>query len=512
MSKIRQTLILYEAGNGTKSISDMLDLSRNTVKKYISIFNQSNKTIDEVLAMNDSDFHALFQEKANKDNSPRSERYQATMEVLPEYAKMLKRKGMTLQRVYEKYIQDHPDGFSRSRFCTMMKLHQTQTAPVAHLEHKAGEKMYVDYAGDKLHIIDQETGERLPVEVFVAILPCSQLTYVEAVMSQKKEDFIHACEKAFYFYGGTPKIIVPDNLKAAVTRPSKYESVLNDDFAAFAEHYGCAVLPARVRKPKDKALVEGAVKLIYRSIYPYLEKREFYNLEALNEVIRGALESHNNARLTGRNYSRREQFEEIERECLGPLNPIKFELRSRKRLTVSRQGYVRLENHFYSVPVKYCNKKVIVLYDTRSVDMYFEYECIASHKRSFKQYGYSTKTEHLPQTQQNYQNWDPNDLIKQGASIHPEVQTYLMQVMEKKSLPEQAYKSIAGILNIGKKVGVDRLIKACRLANALGDYSYNAIDRILSNRQENIQFTDDTGIIDGEVPVHGNVRGKEYYK
>ena len=207
--------------------------------------------------------------------------------------------------------------------------------------------MYVDYAGDRLHLVDRESGEKTPVEVFVAILSCSQLTYVEAVMSQKKEDFIHACENAFYFYGGTPQVIVPNNLKAAVSHPNKYESELNEDFAAFAEHYSCTALPARVRRPRDKAIVEGAVKLIYRTIYPLLEDKEFYDLDGLNAAIRVALEIHNNANLTGRNYSRREQYEENERASMGPLNPLRFEIKKRVIATVQQNGDVRLEKHYY---------------------------------------------------------------------------------------------------------------------------------------------------------------------
>ena len=169
--------------------------------------------------------------------------------------------------------------------------------------------MFIAFAGDKLSIIDLDTGEIIPVEVFVAILPCSQLTYVEAVMSQKKEDLICASENALLYYQGAPSAIIPDNLKSAVTKSSKYEAILNEDFAAFAEHYGCTVIPARAYKPRDKALVEGAVKLIYRSIYPKIQGREFYDLDSLNAAIRVALELHNNTPLTDRKYSRREQFE-----------------------------------------------------------------------------------------------------------------------------------------------------------------------------------------------------------
>ena len=512
MSKIRQALRLYEAGNGTKTISHLMDVSRNTVKKYIAVFNKSGKTIDEVLAMSDGEFFQLFGEDSDCF-SRRSERFQDTIEnILPNYSKLLRKKGMTRTKVWEKYREDHPDGYSRSRFFEVLQIYNLQQAPVAHLEHKAGDRMYVDFAGDKLHIIDQETGEKLPVEVFVAILPCSQITFVEAVMSQKKEDFIKACEKAFYFFGGVPAVIVPDNLKAAVTHPNKYESVLNADFAAFADHYGCAVLPARVRRPKDKALVEGAVKLIYRSIYPHLEGRDFFNLEALNEAIRVALEMHNNALLTGRNYSRREQFEEVERCCLRPLNPIKFELKLRHICTVQRNGYVMLEKHYYSVPCDLIGKKVNILYNTTKVDIYHKFECVASHERSYKVYGFTTISEHLPKSQKSYLEWDPEKLLNEGEAIHPDVKAFMMKVLESKRYPEQAYKSLKGILALAVKVGEERLAKACRLATILGVYSYQAVENILANKQENAPIVEDAEEEDGTIPEHENLRGKEYYK
>lgn len=327
MNKIRQVLRCYASGKGTKTISSLLNVSRNTVKKYLQIYQKSQLDIDKVLSLDDASLFSLFQEK-EKPPVP-NERYEILRSLLPEYCKRLKKKGATRQMLHKEYLCQHPGGYARSRFGTFIQQYLDCSRPVMHLDHKAGDKMFIDYAGDKQSIINRDTGEILPVEIFVAIFPCSRLTYVEAVMSQRKEDLIHACENSLLFYGGTPLAIVPDNLKAAVKRSSRYEAELNDDFAAFAEHYGCAAIPARAYKPRGKALVEGAVKLIHRSIYPKLEGREFYDLESLNAAVRVALELHNNAPLTGRSYSRREQYEEIERDCMRPLNPIRFELKQR---------------------------------------------------------------------------------------------------------------------------------------------------------------------------------------
>lgn len=328
--------------------------------------------------------------------------------------------------------------------------------------------MYIDYAGDKLSLIDRETGELISVEVFVSILPCSQLTYVETVMSQRKEDLIHACEASLLFYGGTPAAIVPDNLKSAVTKPSRYEAELNEDFASFAEHYGCVVMPARVRKPRDKALVEGAVKLIYRSIYTKLDGREFYDLESLNAAIRVALELHNNALLTGRNYSRREQYEEIERDCMGLLNPVRFELKQRHTATVQKNGYIRLERHYYSVPYAHIGKKVNVLYNSTVVEIYLKYEKVAVHKRNYKPYGYTYEPEHQASSQRVIAEWNPEKFLAEAASIHKDVENYIRQVIEAKPYPEQAYKSCRGILSFASRVGRKRLVNACRWASLMG--------------------------------------------
>lgn len=514
MSRIKQVLRCYVAGKGTKSISSLLDISRNTVKKYINTFNLCGKSIEDVLGMDDAALLNLFNEEpSNRPPVPRSDRYDALTERLPDYTRMLRKKGVTKQMVYQLYRQEYPDGYMRTQFYRILQNYLIQSAPVAHLEHKAGDRMYVDFAGDRLHLVDTDTGEKVPVEVFVAILPCSQLTYVEAVLSQKKEDFIHACEDAFYFYGGTPQAIVPDNLKAAVTHPNKYESELNEDFAAFADHYGCTALPARVRRPRDKALVEGAVKLIYRTIYPMVEEKEYHDLEGLNAAIRVALEIHNNANLTGRNYSRREQYEEIERPCMGPLNPVRFEIKKRSIATVLKNGYVRLEKHFYSVPVELIGKKVHLHYDSNTVNIYYKYECVASHPLGAKPYGFTTNPEHLPKSQQSYLEWDLDTLLEQASAIGDPVKEYLTQVIEARRYPELAYKSCKGILALGKRVGEERLIKACRLGLVLRNYNYQTIEQILTNRQDEVILDEDdtTDETIPTIPQHKNIRGKEYY-
>ncbi|HWJ30287.1 MAG TPA: IS21 family transposase, partial [Flavisolibacter sp.] len=312
MSRIRQILRLYTQGASKKKISELTASSRNTVKKYIQKFHKECLTFEQISEMTDHDLEQLFgyTEPVVKDD-----RFEQLQALLPEMEKQLKRKGMTILLLFEQYKKDYPGGYAITQFYKYFRYYVKRAQPVMHLEHKAGDKLYIDFAGDKLSILDLDGGEILDVEVFVAILGCSQLTYVEAVYSQKKEDLIGACENALHYCGGVPAAIVPDNLRSAVNKSSRYEPVINEAFADFAEHYSTVVVPARAYRPRDKALVEGMVKIVYRSIYTMVNREVYTTLAALNAAIREALEVLNNTPFKGREYSRRQQFEEIEKEA-----------------------------------------------------------------------------------------------------------------------------------------------------------------------------------------------------
>jgi len=418
MSKIKQILRCYAQGKGTKSISRMLVLSRNTVKKYLQEFQRLDISYEQALSLSEAELYRLFHQDNEVSTSVPNQRQKVLQDLLPDYCKRLKKKGVTRQMLHAEYLQLYPDGYGKSRFNNFIQCYQQRSRPVMHLEHKAGDKMYIDFAGDKQEIVDPQTGEILSVEVFVAILPCSQLTYVEAVRSQKKEDLIKATENALVYFEGVPEVIVPDNLKSAVTKSNKSEAQLNEDFACFAEHYGCSVIPARAYKPRDKALVEGAVKLIYRSIYTKLEERAFYDLNSLNTAIRVALEGHNNTSFVGRDYSRREQFEDIEKDCLRALNPIRYELKKQVEVTVMKNGHIRLSEdaHYYSVPYQHIGKKVKVLYTSSLVDIYCSYEKIATHERSYSRFKYTSNKDHLASWQHSFTDWNPE--IYQTGGVH----------------------------------------------------------------------------------------------
>ena len=303
--------------------------------------------------------------------------------LMPDISKELCKKGMTTLIQWVQYRKHHPDGYGLTQFRVAVQRYRRITNPSMRMEHKAGDKMFIDYTGDKLWIYPRGESPR-QVEVFVSVLGCSLLTYVEAIGSQSKEDFISCCENAFYYYGGVPRAMVPDNLKAAVIKAGRYEPVLNEEFERFAEHYGVAVVPARVRKPKDKALVENAVKLTYKDIFTRIESLHCPDLKSLNAAIGSALEAHNNTTLTSRNYSRRSYFEDIEREVLSSLNPVRYQIKKHIMATVGRDGYVRLREdiHYYSVPHTYIGKKLKISYTASDVEVFDGYTCIAAHTRN----------------------------------------------------------------------------------------------------------------------------------
>lgn len=508
MSKIRQILRMYTQGESKLKISDHSGVARNTLKKYIKRFIRLGLTQDEIESMSDEQLDKLFGEQPVKD---RGARYDTLKALFPHIEKELRKRGITRLRLWSEYKSKHPDGYSRSQFCELYNAWLKISHPTMHIEHKVGDKMYIDFAGGKLSYIDKQTGEIIENEVFVAILGASQLTYIEATESQKQEDFIQCCENALHYYGGVPQAIVPDNLRSAVTKSSKYEPTLNETYEHFAYHYSTAVLPTRAYKPKDKSLVEGAVKIAYRRIYAELYGTNYYSLEELNLAIKEALEKHNNTRLTDRNYSRREFFEETEKAVLQPLPSHRFEFKRRQLCTVASNGHVclREDKHYYSVPYQYIGKKVKILYNRNYVEVFFKYGLITCHERGRKMYRYTTVKEHLATAHQFIADWNPEKFISMAGDIGESVQKFVRKVLEHKPHPEQAYKSCMGILHFERKVGKERLNAACDRALDYGTYSYSIIKSILERNldminepQEDLQC----------IPEHDNIRGKSYYQ
>src|SRR5665213_3555049 len=360
MYKIRQLLRLYASGRGSKFISSTTGIARNTVKKYLLQLVSSKLTMMEVEEMSDGQMARVFLVEKPKTADQRAEDLKA---MLPVLEARLRKRGVTKMMVYAQYIKACTGGYKHSAFLIRLNAYTSMGKPSMRVPHKVGDKLFIDFTGKRLHIVDLHSGKIREVEVFVAVLGYSQLTYVTAVTSQKKEDFILACERALHFYGGVPEAIVPDNLKSAVKKAGRYESELNDSFAAFAAHYNTYVFPARVYKPKDKALVEGAVKIIYTTIFTKIDEKVYTSLETLNEDIYIYLKAHNNTLLTGCDYSRWQQFESLEKNVLKPLNQYPYDPMVTKTAMVGKTGFVTVDYRYYSIPYKFIGKKVKLMYN-----------------------------------------------------------------------------------------------------------------------------------------------------
>ncbi|WP_080059213.1 IS21 family transposase [Spirosoma aerolatum] len=510
MSKIRHIFRLFSQGRSKLSIATQIGVSRNTVKRYLTALAASGLTYEDIRTLTDKDLEDLFGKTPEPKLDPRLTILQA---YLPQVDKELKRKGVTRLMLWEAYRNDHSDGFHYTQFCFYYNQWKARVQPVMHLDHKAGDKLFVDFAGVKLSLVDLTTGEEKPVEVFIAILGASQLTYVQAVMSQQKEDFIAACENALHYCGGVPAAIVPDNLKTAVTKSSRFEPTLNETFADFADHYGTTILPTRAYRPRDKALVEGAVKIVYNRIYAPLRKQRFHSLTELNEAILALLEQHNSRPMKGRNYSRRLQFDEVEREVLAPLPLLRYEFKKQSHATVMKNGHVCLgaDKHYYSVPYRYVGRKVKLLYSSSTVEIFVRYQRVALHRRQYRPYSYTTDKEHLAATHRFVTDWSPERFVDWAADIHEDVRLYILKVMERRQHPEQAYRSCMGILSLASKVGKERLTNACRRALGFGLYNYKTIQAILEKGMDNYD-EDELLAEQPTMPTHENIRGENYYQ
>lgn len=500
MSKIRQILRLYSNGIGKKKIASRVGSSKNTVRTYVEAFVKLRLTVDEALKLSDLELNNLFHPPRVEYSSDRTK---ALMDFFPVAERLLRKRGVTRMFVYGEYKKQYPGGYSRSQFYELFTRWSNKVKPVMHIEHIAGDKTYIDYAGATLPYVCEDSGEILHAQIFVAILGWSQYAYVEAMRDQTIAELINGCEHAFHFFEGTTLALVPDNLKSAVTKTDKYEPTINENFKRFADHYGITVVPARSRKPQDKAHVENMVKLAYQRIYTRLPSDKTLTLDELNAEIRKYLDEHNEISIKGLGASRKERWM-IEKMGLNPLPVKRYEMKTMRLVTVHKSCHVLLaeDKHHYSVPYQLIGKKVKLIYSLSLVEVYDNYRLVASHKRVKSSGNYTTDGSHLPPEHQHMLNWSPEQYIIRARQIDPIVEDYIRKVLEKKAYPQQAYKSCDGILSFDKKVGRERLIKACKRANDIGYYGYKAIENILRRGIDQYEYED----IPLPMPDHLNIR------
>jgi len=505
--ELRKILRLHHQERSDRFIAEYLGISRNTVSKYIELSKISGYSIEGLLALNDEQLDSII----NPIIKVRPEKLLALEQLFPVFDQKLRRTGMTKQKLWEEYREDHPKGYSSTQFLHYYNQWRNTKKPSLRMHHKPGDKMYIDYTGHKMRIVDKLTGEKIQVEVFVAVLGASQYTYIEASVSQKKEDFILSVENALHYFGGVPLAIVPDNLKSAVTKPNRYEPKLNEAFHYFAEHYATVIFPARVRKPKDKALAENAVRISYSRIFAPLDKKVFFTLESLNEAILKKLEEYNATPLTNRENSRKELFEEFEKDALSPLPPMRYDMKYSNPSTVYKNChiYLREDKHYYSVPYQYLGKKVKVVYTQRLVDVFYNYKLIASHHRDRTVQGFTTKTEHLPAKHQYIIDLSPEKLIKQADEVGAYTRQMVVKILETYRYPDAAYRSSAGLINLSGKVGAIRLENACRRALEFEVFTYKVVENILAKELDKYP---EPSTNKKKLPNHKNIRGKQNYK
>jgi len=513
VEKIKE-ILRYRLGAsmGERQVARALKVSRSAVAKYVEAFQASGLELGQLEQIADSALEqALHGASAAKENA----RHKELSARFPEMLAELKKKGMTLQLLWERYLADCPQGYQYSRFCFHFQQWCDARQLYMHLEHKAGEVMFADWAGDRLVVVKTATGQQWPLELFVAILAASELTYATARETQQEEDWLRANEGALRYFNGAPCAIVPDNPKTAVSRVDPYEPGINPVFDDFATYYGLVVMPARSRKPRDKALVENAVRLVYQRISVHLAGKVFQTLEKVNQAIGELLDKHNYRPFQRLDYGRRELFERIERHLLRPLPPEPFPLRETAWATVQFNYHVELreDRHYYSVPyyLRQREKKteVKLVYDDRIVAIYYDNQRLVQYHRDRTPNGYTTLPEHMPPEHRWYSEWNPERLLSWAGSIGPDVEAMIAKVLDSRSYPPQAYKVCLGILNLHKEYGPRRLDKACRRAIAFGAYSYRRVSNILAQGLE--EELQPQLALNSALPQHENLRGKDYF-
>ena len=506
MSQIKQLLRLHKQGESKRSMARILGMSRNTVKAYLKKVSATGMSIDELLALEDPVLEKQFHigNPAYKEN-----RYEHLKSRLDYYVKELEKVGVTRQLLWEEYKTDFPGGYKRSQFFYHLAQHKKAAKPSMVLTHKPGEKLYIDFAGKKLSYINQKTGEVIECSVFVACLPYSDYGFAIAVRNQSIEEFLYALEQCLYFIGGVPQILVPDNLKSAVTTADRYEPDINTALEDFANHYGTTVIPTRVVKPKDKALVENQVKLVYSRVFAKIRNLSFFSLSALNEAVCEKMLEHNQTRMQNRPYCREEKFLADEKHCLSTLPQQSFEIKYYKTYKVQQNNYVLLgqDNHYYSVPYIHIGKNANVIYTRSMVHIYIDGECVATHRRNSTAHAYTTIKDHLCSTHQHYLKRSPGYYMRRAKQCCEELYHFTRLLFDQNRPPEQLYKTCDGVLSLYKKTDKDQFKQACILAITHEKYSYKFIRGVIKNNMVHQSTDAETK----NLPDHDNIRGEEYY-
>lgn len=503
MRKIRDVIRLSAEGLSTRQMAASLAIGRTTLQGYLERAQEAGLSWPLPPEMSDADLERLLY--------PRTAREAARRAFQPDWAyvhRELRRKGVTLRLLWEEYRADNPEGYGYSRFCELYTRWEGKLTPVMRQRHPAGERLFVDYAGATIDVIDPETGEVRAAQLFVATLGASNFTYTEATWSQALPDWISSHVRAFSFFGGVAAQVVPDNLKAGVTKACFYDPEVNRTYADLAAHYDTAVVPARPRKPKDKAKVESAVLLVERWILARLRNRQFFSLEEVNAAIRPLLDWLNNKVSRHLGASRRQLFEQLDRPALKPLPTEPYVYAEWKTCRAGIDYHIAIGRHYYSVPHQLVKKELWVRITARTVEAFHGGQRVASHVRTSGNGQHSTQRDHMPTHHRFREDWTPQRIHARAARVGPNVAIFAEVVMRGRKHPEQGYRTCLGVIRLADKFGRDRLDAACKRALEINAYSYSSVHSILKNgleRKPRTRATEEPAI------THPNIRGADYF-
>ena len=418
----------------------------------------------------------------------------------------MRRPNVTLALLWEEYRAETADGFGYSWFCDLYREWVGRLNPTLRQVHTAGEKLFVDYAGHTMEVVDGTTGEVRRAEIFVAVLGASSFIYAEATWSQALPDWIAAHVNALAAIGGVPRQIVSDNLKSGVSKACFYEPAVNRTYAEMATHYGTAIIPARPYKPRDKAKVEVGVQVVQRWILARLRNRRFFSLAELNGAIRELVADLNDRPMRGWDTTRRALFEQFDRPALLPLPPVAYEYADWKRCRVGLDYHVEIARHFYSVPFQLLRQEVEARITAKTVEIFHRGKLVAAHARSLRAHRPTTVAEHMPSSHRRYRDWTHERILREAAAVGDDTAALLEAILRSRPHPEQGFRSCIGILGLAKRYGAERLDAACARALVLGTRSYGSVSAILRNAQEKKAGPDGPPGL-----LHENIRGPGYY-
>jgi transposase len=415
---------------------------------------------------------------------------------------------VTLQLLWEEYRTVHHDGYGYSRYCEIYGVWKARLTPTMRQSHLAGERMFVDYAGTTLAVMDGLTGEVMTAQLFVAVLGASSLTYAEATWTQGLSDWIGSHTRAFAFMGGVSAMVVCDNLRSGITRACFYEPAVNRTYAEMAAHYSTAILPARPYRPRDKAKVEVGVQVASRFIVAQLRNRQFFSLAALNAAIAELVTRINDRMSRHLGASRRALFEELERSALKPLPAEPYVFAEWKECRVGLDYHVEIEKHYYSVPHQLLREIVWTRITARTIEVFHRGQRVAAHVRSSSSRKHTTVREHMPSSHRRYADWTPERLRRQAGEIGRHTSSLVEIILQERTHPEQGFRACVGILRLAKSYGRERLEAACCRALEIGARSYSSVNSILKN---NLDRQRPATPADGPAIAHDNIRGPTYF-